>query len=57
MFRKGYLLEWWLYAMLVMLHDMIKKHLGEQSNAPLHMEQDTLHQYKHSTSTSSITEQ
>ena len=31
----------WLYAMLVILKDMIKEHQSCKSNAPLHMKQDT----------------
>ena len=37
---------WWLYAMLVILKDMIIVRQNCLSNAALHMKQDTLHQYR-----------
>ena len=39
---------WWVvicYAMLLMLWSMIEEHHSCKSNAPLHVKQDTLHQY------------
>ena len=45
--RRGYLSVQWSWAMLAMLKDMIKENQSCKSNEPLHMKQDTLHQYSY----------